>query len=130
MNIFKKRISAAVTILFVTAIVAALPAQVEAKKFDRSTLGLGKAAKARRSSSFLGGDPDRPIIIGSKGSRRSSSVSAKKRGTAFFIDASSIYGSDVKRTLSAKKHGIAGQAQGASRKFHILPYIEQDNLYK
>ena len=105
MNAFKKLIS--ISILAVI-MVATLSLQVEAKKFDRSYLGLGKSARARHSSSFLGGDPDRPVIAGPKTLRKSSSA-----------------------------HVAAGNANGddrarkqASRNSSILPYLEQDNIYK
>ena len=105
MNVFKKLISISI---FAVIMVVILSPQVEAKKFDRSYLGPGKSARARHSSSLLGGDPDRPVIAGSKTSRKSSSV-----------------------------HVAAGDADGddrarkrVSRKSFILPYIEQDNIYK
>lgn len=105
MNAFKKLIS--ISILVVMAMVT-LSIEAEAKKFDRSYLGLGKAAKARRSSS---GHTDRPIVTGSKKSRKSSSV---------FVAAGDVNG-DGRPDANRKKN---------SRTFFILPYIEQDNLYK
>jgi hypothetical protein len=104
MNAFKKLIS--ISILAVIMVVTLSP-QVEAKKFDRSYLGLGKSARARHSS-FLGGDPDRPVIAGSKTLRKSSAVR--------------VSAGDVNRDDRARKR--------ASRKSFILPYLEQDNVYK
>ncbi len=103
MNAFKKLIS--ISILVVMAIVT-LSIQAEAKKFDRSYLSPGKA----RSSSFTGGSPDRPVIAGLKKARKSSSV---------FVAAGDVNGD--RRSANRKKN---------SRKSFILPYIEQDNIYK
>ena len=108
MNAFKKLMS--ISILVVTAIVT-LSIQVEAKKFDRSYLGLRKAAKARRHSSFLVGNPDRPIVVGSKCSRRYSSVR---------VAAGDVNG-EGRPDLIRKR---------TARRFFILPYIEQDSIYK
>jgi hypothetical protein len=105
MNRFKKLISISILALAV----ASISIEVEAKKFDRSTLGLGKAAKTRRHSSFLEGNPDRPIVVGSRRSRRSVRVAA-----------GDING-DGKADLIKRR---------VTRNLHILPYIEQDNLYK
>ncbi len=108
MNRFKKLISISILVLLA---IASISIEVEAKKFDRSTLGLGKAAKARRHKSFLEGNPDRLILVGSKRLRKSSSVRV----------ATGDFNGDGRPDLIRKR---------ASRKFHILPYIEQDNLYK
>ncbi|MEW6210588.1 MAG: hypothetical protein AB1631_19645 [Acidobacteriota bacterium] len=103
MNRFKKLIS--ISILIILAI-ASLSVEVEAKKFDKLCLG---KAKVRRASSFLGGDPDQPIVVGSKRRRRSSSVAVAD------------FNGDGRPDLTRKRN---------SRKIFILPYIEQDNLYK
>lgn len=108
MNVFKKLIS--ISILVVMAIVT-LSIQVEAKKFDKSYLNPGKAAKARRHSSFLGGSPDQPVISGSRKARKSSSV---------YVAAGDLDGDDRAYIIRKK----------TSRKSFVLPYIEQDNLYK
>lgn len=108
MNAFKKLIS--ISILVVMAIVT-LSIQAEAKKFDKSYLNSGRAAKARPSSSFLGGDPDRPVIAGSRKARKPSSV---------HVAAGDVNGDDNFRANRKKN----------SRKSFILPYIEQDNIYK
>jgi hypothetical protein len=110
MSVFKKFMSAVSSIILVIGLVVALSTQAEAKKFDKSCLPPGKAAKARRHFSFLEGNPDQPVIVGAIRSRRS----------YVRVAAGDINGDGKPDAVRKRVYG----------KLHILPYIEQDNLYK
>lgn len=131
MSVFKKyRATTISAILIAIALVTAGAMKVEGKIFNRGYGNSGRAAKARPNAYAINGSATGGI-----------GKTTRLRGQAWRdknVNITSDWNSDGKDTVGRRNRNrtFANQLQGqrtlrnGNRKSFILPYIEQDNLYR
>ncbi len=127
MNVYQKHIATTMTaILIAMTLITVGAMEVEANKFDRGYINPNRTAKARSTPSASNGP-----TTGGNGktikSRRERVVNITADWNGDSRDTVGIR-NRARRTINQSQ--FYGNTQRRNQKLSILPYIEQDNLYR
>jgi hypothetical protein len=121
MKAWKKHFGAVIgSMFFVMTLVTVGAFEVWANKFDKGYLPPGNSAKARRKAS---------PVIGTDGGIWRNRASAIRVG-AIRVGAGDITGDNNRRRIRSLAPRSISQSNRNISKSYILPYIEQDNIYR
>jgi hypothetical protein len=127
MNVYQKHIATTMrAILIATTLITVGAMEVEAKKFDRGYINPNRAAKARSTPSASNGSANGWTGKTIKSRRdRVVNITADWNG-----DLRDTVGIRNRTRTQSNQMQIQRTIRNRNQKLSILPYIEQDNLYR